>query len=148
MRLPFRPVRKVKDPDGREWELYVTKTVLPEWKEGSSDGDAFDALGPAAAPLWILVIPLMLLGVIWSAILSPLLRFVCLYPFALIKGRRSRAARVEAVCFSSAYGIETRRWTTTADQADSVLATIAIAIEEGRPPQLVGAVYQGFELSA
>ena len=84
----------------------------------------------------------MLLGFLWSSVLSPLLRFVLLYPYALLKGRRSRAARVEAICYSyCGRRTMTHTWTTTADQADSVLGTVALALEDGKIAAPVGAVY-------
>jgi hypothetical protein len=137
MRLPFQPVRTVTDPNGRQWELYLTKTVVPEWSEGG-----YNSLVDDPQPLLgILSLPLMLLGFLWSSILSPLLRFVLLYPYALLKGRRSRAARVEAICYSYSAGTMRHTWTTTADQAGSVLATVAIALEDGKIAAPVGAVY-------
>jgi hypothetical protein len=137
MRLPFKPVCTVTDPSGRQWELYLTKTALPEWREGG-----YNSLVDDPEPfLGILNIPLMLIGFLWSSILSPALRFLLLYPYALVKGRRSRAARVEAICFSTWDGTMTHTWTTTADQAESVLHTVALALEEGRIAEPVGAVY-------
>jgi len=137
MRLPFKPVCTVTDPGGRQWELYLTKTVVPEWREGGYNS----LLDDPEPMLGILNIPLMLIGFAWSSILSPVLRFLFLYPFALVKGRRSRAARIEAICFSAGEGTLTHTWTTTADQAESVLHTVALALEEGRIAQPVGAVY-------
>ena len=137
MRLSFKPLRTVTDPSGRQWELYLTKTVLPEWREGG-----YNSLVDDPEPfLGILNLPLMLIGFLWSSVLSPALRFLLLYPYALVKGRRSRAARIEAVCFSSFEPTMTHTWTTTADQAESVLSTVALALEEGRIAEPVGSVY-------
>jgi hypothetical protein len=137
---PFGPDRVVTGPDGRRWELYVSKVVLPEWAGGSSPLE--DPLLIPGPPM-LLQIPIMFLGFLWSAVVSPLLRFLFLYPVALTKGIHSRAARIEAICFQSEFGIETRTWTTTADQAKSVLATIASGLEEGETAQPAGAVYAG-----
>jgi hypothetical protein len=137
---PFGPDRVVTDPAGRRWELYMSKVVPPEWSGGyDSMEDPFPLPGFAG----LAQIPFVLVATLWSAVISPLLRFLFLYPVALTKGIRSRSARIEAICFSSEFGIETRTWTTTADQAKSVLATIATGLEEGQVAQPAGAVYSG-----
>jgi hypothetical protein len=141
--MPFRAVRKVTDPAGTEWELYVSRYVLPEWRQGDYNSwvDEGPIETPQFAPLMLMQVPFMLLGFLWSAVISPLLRFVFLFPYAFVKGRRSRTARIEAICF----GVEpeTRVWTTTLDQLDSVLDTVALGLEEGRVAQPRGAVYTG-----
>ena len=140
MRRPFRPARTVTDPHGREWELYITRGVLPAWKEGGYNSWIDDA-SPADSVGFIAELPLALVGFLWSSVLQPLLRAAFLTPFAIVRGRRSYAARVEAICFFPAQ--ETRTWTTTVDQADSVLNQIALGIEEGKVVQPIGAVYTG-----
>jgi hypothetical protein len=71
----------------------------------------------------------------------PLLRLILLMPFALVKGRRSHAARIEAMCFTPPP--ETRTWTITVDQIDSVLEEIVQGLAQGKVVQPVGAVYSG-----
>jgi hypothetical protein len=136
---PFRPRRKVTDPTGQEWELYVCRVELPEWKESydSWGEDPMPFTGPAA----LLELPLMLISFLWSSLLVPLLRLVFLTPFAVVKGRRSQAAQIQAICFFPYR--ETRTWTTTLDQVDSVLNQIALGIEVGKVVQPIGAVYSG-----
>jgi hypothetical protein len=139
MRLPFRPRRKVIDPWGSEWELRVSRVVLPVWKEGAYN--SFDDASPIDGPAFMLELPIALLGFVWSSILLPMLRFVILTPFAIVRGRRTQAARIEAICWFPVR--ETRTWATTLDQAASVLNQIALGIEEGKVVQPIGAVYTG-----
>ena len=79
MRLPFRPRRKVIDPWGREWELYVSRVAVPAWRDG--DGWLDDA-SPSDGPLFLLEIPVALVSFVWSDVLVPLLRLIFLTPFA------------------------------------------------------------------
>jgi hypothetical protein len=133
----------VTDPAGNEWELYVSRIEAPQWKEGNPSGFGDD--GPSAfdGPLFLLDIPLAVVGFLWSSIVVPLLRFAVLMPFAVVRGRRSHAARIDAICFYP--DRETRTWTTTIDQVDSVLDEIAKGLEAGKIPQPAGAVYSGSE---
>jgi hypothetical protein len=140
MRRPFRPARKVIDPQGQEWELYVSRVVLPGWKEGGYNG-LVDNSSPGDGEAFLLEIPFALVGFLWSSILLPLLRFLCFTPFAIIRGRRSKSARIEAMCLYPEP--ETRTWTTTCDQANSVLNQIALGLEEGKVVQPIGAFYSG-----
>jgi hypothetical protein len=142
MARPFRPKRKVTDPWGKEWQLFVSRFALPEWKEGEYNG--WIDSGPSSrfdGPLFLLELPVALIDFLWSSILLPLLRILFLMPFAVVKGRRSQAARIEAICFFPSR--ETRTWTTTLDQVDSVVNQIALGIEEGKVVQPIGAVYSG-----
>lgn len=133
----FRPARTVTGPSGDYWELYVSKTALPGWKEGRA-GDDFD---PADLPFGLINLPFMLLGAIWSTILLPLFRILVLLPFAVAKGRRSRAIRIEAV---NPFPVrEVLLWTTTDGQVEGVLDEIVAGLAEGKVIQPVGAVYSG-----
>lgn len=148
MRRPFRPVRTVIDPAGDEWELYISRIVMPDWREGGYNAvvDAPGEMVPAgpAIGLMLLDVPFALVGFVWSSVIVPALRLVLLTPFAVIKGRRSHAASILAICWSySGGGSETRTWTTTIDQADSVLNEVARGLEEGKTVQPQGAVYSG-----
>lgn len=149
MRRPFRPVQTVIDPEGDRWELYVSRIAVPDWRDGGYNA-LVDSLGqdmmstPVTAELMLLDLPFAFVGFVWSSIIVPALRLVFLTPLAVIKGRRSHAARIEAICFAySGGGRETRTWSTTIDQVDSVVTEIARGLEEGRIAQPVGAVYSG-----
>jgi hypothetical protein len=133
----FRPSRTVTGPAGDYWELYVSKTALPRWREGA--GGDWQASGDGRFDL--LTLPLALPGIIWSVVLSPLLRFLVLLPVAVVRGRRSRAVRVEAV--NNFPVREVYLWTTTTDLVDNVLEEIATGLKVGRFVQPAGAVYSG-----
>jgi hypothetical protein len=135
----FRPVRIVREPTGREWELYKSRTTLPSWQEGA-DGDRFDDFF-LPGPLGLLSLPFMLVATMWSTVIEPGLRFLLLLPAAIVKGTRSHAMRIEAVSYFQVQ--ETRVWTTTSDMADSVLNQIALGLEEGKIVQPIGSVYSG-----
>ena len=90
MQRPFHPVRKVTDPSGYEWELYVSRGALPACKDGYNSW--LDEASPGDGPSVLLQIPFAIAGFLWSSVLSPMLRFVVLLPFAMIKGRRSGAS--------------------------------------------------------
>jgi hypothetical protein len=132
-------VQTVRDPLGNEWEIYISRTATPDWQEGSSSGFDYAPM-PGAGGLFEL--PLMLLSTIWSTLLLPLLRLIVRTPGAVIKGRRSHAARIQAIQYSQG-ARETRTWTTTLDQARSVVNDIANGIEEGKIVQPAGTVYLG-----
>ena len=118
----------------------MSKTALPAWKEGDYAGH--DLTGdPVFDRFALLELPFMLVGFLWSSILLPLLRFVLVLPFAVVKGRRSRAVRIEAV---TAFPVrEVLLWTTTDGQVDGVLDEIAAGLAEGKVARPVGAVYSG-----
>jgi hypothetical protein len=137
MRLPFGAVRKVVDPDGEYWGIYTSRTAPVGWKEGQYSGpDDMDGR------FGIVALPLMLFDLVWSSLVIPVLRLIFITPFASIKGRRSNAVWIYAVTLYGA-ARETRTWTTTVDQADSVINEIANALEEGKITQPAGAVYSG-----
>jgi hypothetical protein len=142
VRRPFRPVRTVTDPFGYEWELYVSRFVPPAWK-GDSDGSWHDDASPRDGPFLLLELPFVVVDFLWLSILRPVLRFALLTPFAVVKGRRTRAVRIEAICWFPSK--ERRIWTTTLNQSDSIVDEIAAGIAQGRVVQPMGAVYSGSE---
>ncbi|MES1248881.1 MAG: hypothetical protein ABUS54_14535 [Actinomycetota bacterium] len=131
----FRPARTVTAPNGIVWELYVSKTALPPWREG----EAGASLG-VPNDLWLVFAPFTAL---WSAIIVPLFRFVALLPIAVVRGRRSRAVRIEAVVSYPAR--EVLLWTTTDSFLEGVLDEIASGLAEGKVVQPSAAVYSGRE---
>jgi hypothetical protein len=135
----FRPARTVTGPSGDYWEIYLSKTALPAWKEGRS-GDA-DLTGNPRIDL--LMLPVAVLGVLWSQLVVPLLRFSVLLPVAVVRGRRSRAVRIEAV--NNFPSREVLLWTTTEGFVDGVLDEIVAGLAAGKVVQPVAAVYSGRE---
>lgn len=136
----FRPARTVSGPHGVYWELYVTKTALPAWREGTSSGFE-DGFGDPRGV--VLQLPFMLVGALWGMLIAPLLRFLVLLPAAVVRGRRSRAVRIEAV--SEFPHREVFLWTTTDESVERVLDEIVAGLAAGTFAQPEGAVYSGRE---
>jgi magnesium transporter len=137
----FRPARKVTSPSGDYWELYVSKTALPAWRE---EGDGFEPGVEAVNPeIGIVELPMVILDFLWSSILVPLARMMVLLPIAAVKGRRSHAVRIEAVTtFPQQHVL---LWTTTDVHKDRVLDEIAAGLAQGKVVRPSGAVYSGEE---
>lgn len=136
----LRPARTVTSPSGDSWELYVSKTALPAWREGNN---AFSPGMEAACPeIGLVELPLMVLAFLWSSILVPLARMVVLLPIAVIRGRRSHAVRIEAL---NVFPREVLLWTTTDVHKDRVLDEIAAGLAQGKVVQPAGSVYAGPE---
>ena len=133
----FRPARTVSTPSGDYFELYASKLVLPPWREGQGgDWEASDD------PRWdLFTLPLAVLGVLWSILVAPLLRFLALLPFALVRGRRTHAVRIEAI--NDFPNREVYRWTTTDLLVDDVLDAIVAGLRAGEFVQPEGSVYDG-----
>lgn len=135
----FRPVRTVTSRSGQYWELYVSKTTLPEWREGSVGAFESEPLGGGGFGPFELLLGLP--AAVWGGLVRPLLRVVVLLPFAWMRGRRSRAIRIQAL--SPYPSRQVLLWTTTEGQVDGVLDEIAAGLAEGKVVQPVGAVYSG-----
>jgi hypothetical protein len=136
----FRAARTVTSPDGDYWELYVSKTALPAWKVGDSD-DAVDLSTYGSGAMDLLDLPVMLVMFFWSSLLRPLLRVCFLLPIAVVRGRRSRAVRIEAV--KTFPQRQVLLWTTTDIHRARVLDEIAAGLAQGKIAQPDGAVYSG-----
>jgi hypothetical protein len=133
----FRPARTVSTPSGQYFELYASKLILPPWREG--EGGDWEPSGDARFDL--LTLPLAILGVLWSILVAPLLRFLALLPFALVKRRRTHAVRIEAI--NDFPKREVYRWTTTDLLVDDVLDEIVAGLRSGKFVQPEGSVYDG-----
>jgi hypothetical protein len=137
----FRPARTVSGPAGEYWELYVSKTALPAWREGRSSDSGDGAWG--SSPGALLDLPFAVLSFLWSCLVFPLMRALALLPFAVIRGKRSRAVRIEALNpFPQRVVL---LWTTTDGQVDRVLDEIAAGLAQGKVVHPLGAVYSGAE---
>jgi hypothetical protein len=134
----FRPARKVSCPNGDYWELFVSKTALPAWRE---TGGSMGSFGDPRADL--IALPFAVIGAIWGMLVFPLLRFLVQLPAAVIRGRRSRAVRIEAV--RTYPQREVLLWTTTDGSVEVVLDEIAAGLAGGKIVQPEGAVYSGRE---
>jgi hypothetical protein len=131
----FRPSRRVSGPGGEYWELYASKTRLPSWRAAGIDPK------PSGDPIFD--VPIAVFSILWGILVAPLLRVLVLLPIAVVRGRRSRAIRVEAVrTFPER---EVLLWTTTDGSVDVVLDEIAAGLAAGKVVQPEGAVYSGRE---
>jgi hypothetical protein len=128
----------VTSPSGEDWELYVSKTALPAWRTGDSDGMETGGGGPWS----ILELPVAIIVAVWNLIV-PLARVLVLLPVAVIRGRRSHAVRVEAM--TSFPRQQVLLWTTTDVHVARVLDEIAAGLANGKIVQPDGAVYTGPE---
>jgi hypothetical protein len=133
----FRPARTVTTPSGEDWELYVSKTAPPAWRQGRAGNAESDPFGGFVPAELLLALP----GVIWGAVVRPLLWAVVLFPAAWVKGRRSRAVQIRALSQYPARRV--LLWTTTEGQADRILDEIATGLLGGKVVQPAGAVYSG-----
>ncbi len=133
------PTRKVTDPKGREWEIYVSRYAPPKWQPSDYDSPQFVPV-PAVALLDVLVaLPLFL----YHEILVPVLRFLVMTPYLFVTGRRSQTVWIEAITWDIEPYKESHRWTTTPAHADRVLDQIARGLAAGDLARPLGAVFQG-----
>ena len=138
----FRPATTVTSPSGDYWELYVSKTALPAWK--GTDADDINPGGMnTGTDIGLLELPVMLLAFLWAQLLVPLARLAVLLPVAVVRGRRSRAVRIEAV--TTYPQRQVLLWTTTDAYWRTVLDEIAAGLAEGKVVQPENAIYSGAE---
>jgi hypothetical protein len=97
------PRGRFSGPSGDYWELYASKTRLPTW------GEAAIHISRSGDPIFD--IPIVVFSVLWGLLVAPLLFVIVLLPLAVVRGRRSRAIRIEAVRTFPEGGV--LLWTTT-----------------------------------
>jgi hypothetical protein len=138
----FRPQRTITAPDGREWELYVSKFRGPGWEPQDYDSPTDLMMwnrNPSGGLLLLLEIPLF----VYHCILVPAVSYAVRLPMAVVRARRSETWTVEAVCW---WPHEQRfRWSVEAGDRARVTAEIATGIADGRWAQPPGAVFHGQE---
>ena len=130
----LRPRRRVLDPHGAEWELYVSRMVLPPWRPADYE------VGPVAQST-IFGLALEACFAVVGAILVPLVRLLASLPGAWLRGRRSEEYRIEAITWFPHR--QTHTWTTSAEDLDEALVAISAGIRRGRPAQPSCAVFLG-----
>jgi len=127
----FWPARKIVAPDGRAWEIYVSRFRWPTWKPYRIN---------AGGGIWqLLSIPVYLV----TEILWPLLRMLLTLPSAAFAAMRAETIRVEAISFIP--WPEAHLWITTDDQLARILNQISYGLETGRVVQPIGADFRGSE---
>ncbi len=135
----FRPARSVTDPNGRNWEIYVSRTELPRWQPASSNLDDDPSFyNPLLYAFQVLAIPFLFL--IYH-VLAPLLRALFELPGLIVRGRRSGVRIVEAISFWPVR--ETYTWTTTGDHVQRVVDQVARGLEQGELAHPLGATFRG-----
>jgi hypothetical protein len=127
----------VSGPSGEYWEIYVSKLILPPWREGQ--GGDWDSSGNAQFDLLSFLFSFF--GAVWAIVIAPLLRFLALLPLALVRRRHTHAVRIEAV--TGFPDRELYRWTTTDLAVDGVLDEIVAGLARGEFVQPEGSVYAG-----
>lgn len=135
----LRPARTVTSPSGDDWEIYVSKTVLPAWR-GTDADDAGSDPSPSLFDL-----PINFVLFFWANLVVPIARMVVLLPLAVVRGHRSRAVRVEAV--TSFPHRQVLLWTTTDVHVARVVDEIVTGLAEGKIARPEGAFYSGPERS-
>jgi hypothetical protein len=128
----FRPKRTVTTPSGDFWELYVTKTRMPEREQGGAYDDDFGLFGGSVGLLATVLS--VLVEALWA-----LFRALAILPFAFIKGRRSNVVTVIAI--SEWPKRQELRWTTTDERVDEVLDSLVSSFREGKVAQPNAAVF-------
>ena len=131
----FRAAATVTSPSGEYWELYVSKTALPAWRGSDADDVGIGGYGG------LLAVPFTLVAALWANLLLPLGRAIVLLPVAVVRGRRSRAVRIQAV--TTFPRREVLLWTTTDGNRQRVVDEIVAGLAEGKIVQPQGAVYSG-----
>jgi len=132
----LRASRKVVDPEGVAWDIYVTRARFGQWK--GLDVDMGDGLaGHRGGLLWLLMVPLF---VVVELVLA-LVRLIALVPITLGRAAAKRGLRIEAVADwpqPQRYG-----WEVPVEAREQVVNEIAAGLRRGSIAQPEGAVFLG-----
>jgi hypothetical protein len=131
----LRPTRKAIDPEGREWEVYVSRTQLPQWRTSEHE------LLPDPVHYSALGVLLDAVFTILGAVLLPLVRVVAALPSALWRSRKARVYRIEAITYWPHR--QTQTWTTQPTDLEEALIAITAGIRKGIPARPACAIYLG-----
>ncbi len=132
----LRATRKVVDPEGVAWDIYVTRARFGQWKPLDIDAGDFFA-GHRAGLLWLLMVPVL---VVVELVLA-LVRLIVLIPMTFGRAAAKRGVRVEAVADwpqPQRYG-----WEVPVEARDQVVAEIAAGLRRGSIAQPEEAVFLG-----
>jgi hypothetical protein len=133
------PTRKVTDPKGHEWELYVSRYAPPKWKPSDYDSPQMVPF----APLMLLDVVVAVPAFLYHEVLVPILRFLVMTPYLLLAGRRSQTVWIEAIMWDVEPFKESYLWTTTPAHADRVLDQIVRGLAAGELARPLGGAFQG-----
>jgi hypothetical protein len=136
----FRPTRKVTDPSGREWEIYVLRYKQPAWDPQDYDSFSDDVpFGPFLLADLLFGLPRFL----YHHVLVPIWRFLVDLAFAVGRGRRTRTVWIEAISWDVMPHRESILWTTTRDHVARVVDQIAAGLEAGEVVRPLGGTFAG-----
>jgi hypothetical protein len=130
----LRASRKVVDPDGVAWDIYVTRIRVAD------AGQVFDAPDPSYSAARDV---LGIVATIASEIVRLLVRLVMLLPFALVQSRFGITRRIEAI---ADWPEPVKRvWEVQGPPGKILLDEIARGLALGKVPEPPGARYLGEE---
>jgi hypothetical protein len=138
----LRPARTVQAPDGRSWEIYVSRFEPPRWKpvDYQAFSDDFGGAFYLARVLFLAILIEIPIFVVHD-VLWPLLRMILVLPWTIVRGLRSKELRVEAVSFFPWQ--ESHLWLTTRDHVARVVEQVAAELELGQVARPLGADFRG-----
>jgi hypothetical protein len=132
----LRATRKVVDPEGVAWDIYVTRARFGQWTALDIDaGDGFAS--HRGGLLWLLMVPVL---VVVELVLA-LVRLIVLIPMTFGRAAAKRGLRVEAVADwpqRQRYG-----WEVPVEARDQVVAEIAAGLRRGSIARPEEAVFLG-----
>ena len=119
----FQPAARVMDPNGRGWEIYVFRILLPERSAGDSPLEYHGVvLQMAGSIVWLLRSALVLV-----------VRVLVDLPIAVVRTRRSDEWTIEAVSWAPSR--HRYVWRTTREHRGQVLAQVEGGIARGEMPK-------------
>jgi hypothetical protein len=126
----FQPSRRVRDPGGREWEIYAFRIRLPERDPPRDSAFEYTRLHALGAVLWLLgQVPRLLVRVFYDV------------PLAALRALRSDEWTIEAIAWLPHKTIYI--WTTTHEYRGHVLAQVEGELARGDIPHPHHAVFHG-----
>jgi hypothetical protein len=132
----LRASRKVVDPKGIAWDVYVTRVHGGPWRardtggwQGPSDGESF--------LLWLVLLPLLVV----FELVRLVLRLLALVPITIVRTVAGGRLRIEAI----ADWPQPRKyaWEIEPRMRERMLDEIAGALERGSIARPAGAVFLG-----
>jgi hypothetical protein len=120
----LRASRRVVDPGGTTWELYVTRTRIGPWRDVTPDIDV-PSSGAAGLDVWFLLVPVMML----LELLVGILRLIALVPLSLAGLAARRGLRVEAIVEYPTR--QTYAWEVERASLSQVLDEVCAGLERG-----------------
>lgn len=126
----FQPTRRVRDPGGRDWEIYVFRIKLPKRDPPGDSAFEYTRLHALGAVLWLLgQLPRLLVRVFYDV------------PLAALRALRSDEWTIEAIAWLPHQTVYA--WTTTREYRGHVLAQVEGELARGDIPHPRHAVFHG-----